>query len=62
MTEYSLHSEIKTWYSISKDDREIKVKDGFIIDVIRDNLFIEIQTKNFSAIKKKLNKLIKGYT
>ena len=59
MTEYSLHSEIKTWYSISKDDREIKVKDGFIIDVIRDNLFIEIQTKNFSAIKKKLNKLIK---
>ena len=58
MTEYSLHSEIKTWYSISKDDREIKVKDGFVIDVIRDNVFIEIQTKNFSAIKKKINKLI----
>jgi len=58
MTEYSLHSEIKKWYSISKDDLEVKVKDGFIIDVIRDNLLIEIQTKNFSAIKKKLNKLI----
>jgi len=58
MTEYSLHSEIKTWYSISKDDLEVKVKDGFVIDVIRDNLLIEIQTKNFSAIKKKLNKLI----
>ena len=58
MTEYSLHSEIKTWYSISKDNLEIKVKDGFVIDVIKDNLFIEIQTKNFSAIKKKLNKLI----
>ena len=58
MTEYSLHSEIKKWYSISKDDLEVKVKDGFIIDVIRNNLLIEIQTKNFSAIKKKLNKLI----
>ena len=58
MKEYSLHSEVKKWYSISEDELEIKVNDGFIIDVLRDNLLIEIQTKNFSAIKKKLNKLV----
>jgi len=58
MTEYSLHSEVKAWYSALGDELEIKVKDGFVIDVIRDNLLIEIQTKNFSAIKNKLNKLV----
>ena len=60
MTEYSLHSEIKTWYSVLGDELEVKVRDGFVIDVIRDNLLIEIQTRNFSAIKKKLSKLVFG--
>jgi len=57
MTEYSLHSEIKDWYSVSGDKLEVKV-DGFIIDILRDNLLIEIQTRNFSAIKKKLTILL----
>ena len=57
MTEYSLHSEIKDWYSVSGDKLEVKV-DGFIIDILRDNLLIEIQTRNFSAIKKKLIRLL----
>jgi hypothetical protein len=58
MTEYSLHSDIKAWYSVLGDKREVKVSDGFVIDVLRENLLIEIQTRNFSAIKKKLNKLV----
>lgn len=57
MTEYSLHSEIIDWYSVSGDEFEVKM-DGFIIDILRDNLLIEIQTRNFSAIKKKLIKLL----
>jgi hypothetical protein len=57
MTEYSLHSEVKAWYSTLGDELEVKVED-FIVDVLRDNLMIEIQTRNFSAIKKKLNKLV----
>jgi hypothetical protein len=57
MTEYSLHSEIKDWYSGSGDELEVKVED-FIIDVLRGDLLIEIQTGNFSAIKKKLIKLL----
>jgi hypothetical protein len=59
MTEYSLHSEIKRWYMGSGDELEVKL-DDFIIDVLRDNLLIEIQTGNFSAIKKKLNKLLRN--
>jgi hypothetical protein len=63
MTEYSLHSEIKEWYKISGDKLEVKVED-FIVDILRGNLLIEIQTRNFSAVKNKLVKLIlpKYYT
>jgi hypothetical protein len=57
MTEYSLHSEIKHWYMASGDELEVKV-DDFIIDILRGKLLIEIQTGNFSAIKKKLTKLL----
>ena len=57
MTEYSLHSEIKDWYKIPGDELEAKVED-FIIDILRGKLLIEIQTGNFSAIKKKLEKLL----
>lgn len=57
MTEYSLHSEIKEWYKGSGDGLEVKVED-FIVDVLRGKLLIEIQTQNFSAVKKKLIKLL----
>lgn len=60
MTEYSLHADIKGWYSKAKHPVEVKV-DEFIVDVINeDGLLIEIQTRNLSAIKKKLRKLLKG--
>jgi len=57
MTEYSLHSEIKDWYMVSGDEIEVKVED-FIVDILRGKLLIEIQTGNFSAIRKKLFKLL----
>ena len=57
MTEYSLHVGIKEWYSVVGDQVEVKV-DNFIVDVVRDGLLIEIQTRNLSAIKKKLKKLL----
>jgi len=57
MTEYSLHSEIKNWYRVSGDELEVKVE-GFIIDIVRGKLLIEIQTGNFSVVKKKLIKLL----
>jgi hypothetical protein len=57
MTEYSLHSEIKDWYMVSGDELEVKVED-FIVDILRGKLLIEVQTGNFSAIKRKLIKLL----
>ena len=57
ITEYSLHVQIKNWYSTPGDEVEVKV-DDFIVDVLRDDLLIEIQTRNLSAIKKKLTKLL----
>ncbi len=57
MTEHSLHSEIKDWYKVSGDELEVKVE-GFIVDILRGKLLIEIQTGNFSAVKKKLIKLL----
>jgi hypothetical protein len=57
MTESSLHSAIKNWYTVAGDKIEVKVED-FIVDILRDKLVIEIQTGNFSAIKKKLAKIL----
>jgi hypothetical protein len=55
--ESSLHSAIKEWYSLEGDRLEAKV-DGFVIDIMRGDLLIEIQTANFSAIKTKLQHLL----
>ena len=57
MTEYSLHTGIKEWYSVLGGQVEVEV-DDFIVDVVKDGLLIEIQTRNLSAIKKKLGKLL----
>ncbi|HLN45244.1 MAG TPA: hypothetical protein VK209_06010 [Candidatus Sulfotelmatobacter sp.] len=60
MTEHALHSEIKRVYSLPGDIFEAKL-DNYIIDILRDKLIIEIQTRNFSAIKEKLHALIKTH-
>jgi hypothetical protein len=60
MTEHSLHLDIKEWYSLLGDKFEVKV-DDFVIDVVRGGLLIEIQTRNFSAIKSKLASLVEKH-
>jgi len=60
MNEHSLHSEIKKWYSLPGDRFEVKI-DDFIVDIVRDALLIEIQTRNFSAIKMKLTRLLENH-
>ena len=59
MTEYSLHSEVKDLYSASGDELEVKVNEGFVVDILKENLLIEIQTRNFSSIRNKLVKLVR---
>lgn len=56
LNEKPLHASLKQWYAREGDRFEVPV-DGFVIDIVRDNLLIEIQTRNLSAINSKLKKL-----
>jgi len=60
MNEHSLHSELKKVYSIPGDIFEVKLG-NYIVDILRDELVIEIQTRNFSALRKKLRALVKTH-
>jgi hypothetical protein len=58
--ESSLHSAVKTWIAEAGDKFEVMV-DGFVVDIVRGNLLIEVQTRNFSAIREKLRSLVKNH-
>ena len=53
MQETSLHASLKTWYGKQGGEMEVRL-DGFLIDVLQQGTAIEIQTRNFRAIKSKL--------
>ncbi len=57
LQERSLHAALKKWYAQPGDELEVPL-DGFHIDIVRGDLLIEIQTRNFFALKKKLPKLL----
>jgi hypothetical protein len=56
LNERALHASLKEWYARPGDRLEVPV-DGFVIDIVRDDLLIEIQTCNFASIKSKLTNL-----
>ena len=60
LAEKSLHAGIKEWYGRSGDQYEAKV-DGFVIDIVRGEQLIEIQTRHFGAMKRKLDRLLKNH-
>ena len=51
--ETSLHAALKEWYAGSGDLLEACV-DGFLVDILRGDLLIEIQTRGFVKLKHKL--------
>ena len=51
--EESLHAALKKWYAQPGDAIEVPLE-GFHIDLVRGDLLVEIQTRNFFAIKRKL--------
>jgi len=53
LNEKALHASLKEWYARSGDWFEIPI-DGFIVDIVRGDLLVEVQTRNFAAIKRKL--------
>jgi hypothetical protein len=60
LNERSLHASLKAWYSQPGDRFEVPV-DGYVVDIVRDEVLLEIQTGNFSAIKSKLATLVSSH-
>ena len=58
--EKSLHAALKEWYAEPGDRAEQPV-DGYVVDLVRGEKLIEIQTRNFSAIKRKLAALLERH-
>jgi hypothetical protein len=56
LNEKPLHASLKAWYAQPGDRCEVNV-DGSIIDIVRGELLVEIQTQGFSVLKRKLEKL-----
>lgn len=57
LAERSLHAALKAWYARPDDGVEQRVG-RFVVDLVRDDLLIEIQTGNFTAIRRKLKALL----
>jgi hypothetical protein len=60
LVESSLHDSIKEWYFQPRDKLEESIG-RYVIDIVRGEVLVEIQTKNFSTIKKKLEDLLTSH-
>ena len=60
LNEKPLHASLKKWYARPEDRFEVEV-DGFVIDIVRDDQLLEIQTGNFASIRSKLKKLVRSH-
>ena len=60
LNEGALHAELKAWYRRPRDRTEVKV-DGYVIDLVRAGLLIEIQTGNFAPLRRKLDALLQTH-
>jgi hypothetical protein len=57
LNEQPLHAALKERYATPGATLDTTV-DGFVIDVVRDDLLLEVQTGNFSAVKEKMTRLV----
>jgi len=60
LNEKPLHAALKDWYAQPGDQLEVSI-DGFIVDIVRGDLLIEVQTGNFASIKRKVKRLVKEH-
>lgn len=58
--EKHLHAALKAWLARPGDRFEVPV-DGYVIDIVRGDRLIEIQTGNFAALKRKLHRLTRAH-
>jgi len=57
LREKPLHASLKRWCANDGDRFEVPV-DGFVVDVVRGDLLIEVQTRGFASMKRKLETLL----
>lgn len=57
LNEKPLHAALKAWYAEPGDQLEVAVH-GYVIDIVRGDVLIEIQTGSFGSIKNKLLDLV----
>lgn len=55
-----LHAALKQWYSKPGDLMETRV-DGYVIDLVRGDLLVEIQTSSVNKLKRKLAALVESH-
>lgn len=60
LRETSLHAALKRLLTQAGDRVEVPI-DGFVADIVRDDLVIEVQTGGFSALKGKLPRLLERH-
>ena len=60
LNEKPLHAALKEWYREEGDEVEAPFE-GFVVDLVRDGLLIEIQTRGFSAMRPKFDRLLDSY-
>jgi hypothetical protein len=61
LNEQPLHAALKRWYARPGDVLEAAL-DGYVVDLLRSNHVIEIQTGNFAAIRRKMRTLSRHYS
>jgi len=60
LNESPLHAALKAWVAQPGDRFEVVV-DGFVVDIVRGDQLIEVQTGNFSSVRDKLRCLAPRY-
>jgi len=60
LNENDLHAALKRWYARPGDQAEVPVE-GFVVDIVRGDLLVEIQTRSFPAIRRKLSHLLRHH-
>jgi hypothetical protein len=60
LNEKPLHAALKEWYARPGDRFEVSI-DGYVVDIVRDDLLIEVQTGSFASIKRKMHVLAENH-
>lgn len=55
-----LHAALKEWYRQEGDRLEVPL-DGYVVDLLRDDLVVEVQTGSFAKVAAKLTDLVQRY-